>query len=484
MITPDGIKSAIKEMDQVSGDPKKTKRQTTPSYIAEALIKMTKTSDPYEEKMLEGLMHEIGLHTAALSMDTFKFSLMTVYWPQPKDASWMNIYNAIKQRNLTTASLAKDGVALSFHFNKENKFAIVIAEDTKGRKHPLVHVSLKDSIRMAEIGTGDDAKSYPVLTLNEWTSSTSNYPGFVKDGLHKICQQLILIEAQSFNVENHKPLWYCGKEGIQSKHPQIKGAFPAPLGYASINLHAQVNKIDPSFITKIANAVRIGPTQKTMLNTIEPIFAKSNSLTRLEMATALTEMVSKSKDAKFHDIFEEKDISQAAMSPKSSHAVKVRLLADAWLSKGKMFNPKPRDKRQHNSIPIVGEFEPVVSEQKKSVSSPKAPTVKNTSSTEPKQLGAEQITLNNMKEVLEKSGGMSLDKASEMVKCMHPDGVDITPADVQSLCTIIDLAQQYPELAEHSVAMFAGIIKEKGRVSPVLEQKERIESPSARPSRT
>jgi len=442
------IKKLIDEMDNKLGPVKLTKRQVTPLYIKEHIAMLAESNSKTERSLFENIKDEIDKHTVSSSLDLLKFSLLTVYWPEKSKVSSLGIYQAIKQRNLATDTLINDGVALSFIYNKEHpKNVKLVAEDMKGRMHPLSNIVLTNPMASASVNSGKVSRELHLLTLSKISRVSSRYPNFVSNELKSMFNRITIIDVPSNEMSKLKDIWEISKDGIVSTYPSIDKTLPIPFGFSSPEINNQLKKINPSFIPLIANSVRLGPTQKTLVKMFEPIFTKKDFVSINELLKKINETI---KNSSLNDEFkvqlENKQLPVFLLENYFNDVIKARILTDIIISSGKFFNPKPKSKPLHQSISVEKENHPKKEHYKK------------------EDAKEDNSVFNEMLKIsLQEQNLLSLDVASSMVKCMHPDGVSLSPDDVASLCSIVDTIKRHPNVAEHGVAMFSGIIEGKGR---------------------
>lgn len=207
--------------------------------------------------------------------DTLKYSSLPLNaLVLPETFSIHELAGILKEREYRTQNILKHGVAphVSFTANKVGFFA----EDSKGRNHELlsflgktettpVNFMIKGETDPLNFDNGNVAVANAMNI--ESANIYSPYGEKLKNKLLKILDKGVVVTHGTFLFEHAKKAFFERPGNITfvklDGHPFEKGKIPIPTG-SNPAIAAQINKIEPTLIPYLANAMKKGPTQRTL----------------------------------------------------------------------------------------------------------------------------------------------------------------------------------------------------------------------------
>jgi hypothetical protein len=232
----------------------------------------------------------------------------------PETFSIHELAGILKEREYRTQNILKHGVApyVSFTPNKVGFFA----EDSKGRNHEILSFLRKTETTPVNFMikgetdplTFDNGNVAVANAMNiESANIYSPYGEKLKNKLLKILDKGVVVTPGTFLFEHAKKAFFERPGNITfvklDGHPFEKGKIPIPTG-SNPAIAAQINKLEPTLIPYLTNAMKKGPTQRTLNKLIYDGLALS---TPQEQAKAIITSVKKQSKGEIDMINREND---------------------------------------------------------------------------------------------------------------------------------------------------------------------------------
>lgn len=204
-----------------------------------------------------------------------KYSTLPLNAPVlPSSFSIHELAGILKEREYRTKNIIKHGVAPYISSNAHR--VSFLAEDSKGRIHDLlsmmgkpettpVNFMIKGDTTPLNFDNGTEAVANALKI--EPTSIYSPYGDKMKEKILNAMSKGTIVTQGTFLFEHVKKAFFARAEDITlvklDGHPLDKGKIPLPTGN-NPSIAAQLNKVEPSIIPYLANAMKKGPTQRTI----------------------------------------------------------------------------------------------------------------------------------------------------------------------------------------------------------------------------
>jgi len=206
---------------------------------------------------------------------SMKYSTLPLNAPVlPSAFSIHELVGILKEREYRTKNIIKHGVAPYISSNPHR--VSFLAEDSKGRVHELlsmmgkpettsVNFMIKGDTNPLNFDNGTEAVANALKI--EPTSIYSPYGDKLKEKILNAMNKGTVVTHGTFLFEHAKKAFFARPEDITlvklDGHPLDKGKIPLPTGN-NPSIAAQLNKLEPSIIPYLANAMKKGPTQRTI----------------------------------------------------------------------------------------------------------------------------------------------------------------------------------------------------------------------------